>query len=126
MGKIYSDVMQRSFRTHTVLCFSKLHGENKAVAIVETCAAFSNTNGLMSNGATHFKNEVILQNTHTPFVAHRFIIRYCPWSYGAIEWLGKELTQVQTFGDFLSKQQWRLKDWVDLWPAVQSIIIASP
>lgn len=70
------------------IAFPTTNSEN-AAAIIEWCAAFRVPNGLMSDGPTHFKNEVVCLVTKGLKVPHHFTLPYCPWSNGAVERLGR-------------------------------------
>lgn len=77
-----------------LFAFPNTNSENAATSIFEWCAAFGVPNGLMSEGPTHFKNEVVRLVTKGLKIPHHFTLPYCPWSSSAVESLGKELLRV--------------------------------
>ena len=66
------------------LAFPNTLAENAATAVIEWCAVFGVPNGLMSDGPTQFRNEVVRLVTKGLKVPHHFTLPYCPWSNGAV------------------------------------------
>lgn len=105
-------------------CFPSTDAENAATAIIEWCSTFGVPNALMSDGPTHFKNEVVHMVTKILKVPHHFTLPYCPWSNGAVERLGRELLRV--LRSTLSELQMDHQEWPDLIPIVQSVLNNAP
>ena len=98
--------------------------QHAATAIIDWCSSFGVPNGLMSDGPTHFRNEVVRLVCKGLKVPHHFTLPYCPWSNGAVERLGKELIRVNRA--VLSELQMRHTEWPDILPLVQSVLNNSP
>ena len=78
----------------------------------------------MSDGPTHFKNEVLRQLSKALHTRHHFTTPYCPWNNGAVERLGKELLRVSRA--ILSELQLQHTSWPDLVPMFQLALNNSP
>lgn len=98
--------------------------EHAARAIKDWSAAFGVPNQQMSDGPTHFTNEVLGLVAKGLRVPHHFTLPYSPWSNGAVERLGKELLRV--FRSVVSELRLDHGEWPDLLPLVQSALNNAP
>lgn len=97
-----------------VLCFPNTDVENAAHAIIDCCAANGVSGGVMSDGATHFKNETIGLVSKGLKTPHHLTHPYCPWSNGAVDHLLRELLRV--LRSLISELQMENIEWPDLIP----------
>lgn len=124
-GMKYILMLKDSHSTHCWLFpFGNTSAENSARAIIEWCAAFGVSNGMMSDGPTNFLNEIVRRVCKGLKAPHHFTLPYTPWSNGSIERLGKELLRV--FRSVITELQLKFDEWPDLLPVVQSALNNAP
>lgn len=74
--------------------FSDASAENATRAIIDGCSAFGVASGLISDGATHFKNDTLRLVAKGLQVSYHFMLAYACWSNGGIARRGKALFRV--------------------------------
>ena len=62
-----------------------------ARAIMVWASIFGLPSWLISDGGSHFKNELIKELTDLVGVNHHITLPYCPWANGSVEVVGKDL-----------------------------------
>lgn len=103
---------------------SDTSADTAARAIIDWASAFGVPKSLMSDGPTHFKNEMVRLVAKGLKVPHHFTLPYSPWSNGSVERFGKELLLV--FRSVVSELQMQPKEWTDLVPLIQSVLNNAP
>lgn len=94
--------------------------ENAERYIIDWAIAFGIPKMLMSDGPTHLNNETVRLVSKFFKIPHHFYIPYSPWSYGAVERMGKELLLV--LRSVCNELQIRPEEWTDLLPFVKSVL----
>lgn len=104
-------------------CFPNTDTEIAATAITEWCFIFEVSSALMSYGPAHFKNDTAGLITKGLQVPHHSTLRYCLWSSGAGERLGRELVLVLRSTLFMLCMDHQA--WPDLIAVLRSVLNSS-
>lgn len=98
--------------------------DNAARTIIDWAPAFSVPKSLMSDGATHFKNEAIRLVSKDLKVPYHFAVPNCPRFNRTVERLGRQYLRV--FPYLVSEFQMRPGEWPDILPLVQRALNNAP
>eukprot|EP00918_Siedleckia_nematoides_P067010 GHVU01145769.1.p1 GENE.GHVU01145769.1~~GHVU01145769.1.p1 ORF type:complete len:533 (-),score=31.96 GHVU01145769.1:883-2481(-) len=61
------------------------NADTAALALYEWCRAYSQPLWLMTDGGSHFKNDVMTKFTKLYGIQHKITLPRCPWSNGSVE-----------------------------------------
>ena len=79
---------------------------------------------LVSDGGSHFKNEVVKELTRRYGITHHITLAYCPWSNGTVESMMSQV--IKTFRALLSEFRMKPEQWPELVNMVQAALNAAP
>ena len=75
---------------------------------------------IISDGAGHFKNDVMRELTHLLGINHHITLAYCPWANGSVEVVGRDL--LWTLRAVTSEFRSGLDEWDLVLPLVEFTI----
>ncbi|OWZ20622.1 hypothetical protein PHMEG_0004934 [Phytophthora megakarya] len=73
---------------------------------------------LISDTATHFKNELLTELCRYTQTQQDFTVAYCPWINGSVERINRDILQVLRV--MVLESRLRQEQWADLLPLVQA------
>ena len=95
-----------------------------ARAIITWSAQFGLPEWWISDGGSHFKNEVLRELAECLGVEHHITLAYCPWANGGVEVVGKDL--LWTCRALLSEFRSAVDEWDLVLPVVEFIVNHRP
>jgi hypothetical protein len=93
-------------------------------ALLQWSANFGIAKTWVSDGASHYVNEVVKLLSERLKVQHHIVVAHSPWANGTVETMMSQILRV--FRALLSEWRMHAEDWPLLVPIVQSILNHAP
>ncbi|KAE9096245.1 hypothetical protein PF006_g23829 [Phytophthora fragariae] len=94
------------------------------MAILDWNSRYSMPQLLISDTATHFKNQLLEELCHKTQMTQSFTLAYCPWINGSVERLNRDILQVLRV--ILLEYKVEQDNWAALLPLIQANLNHSP
>ena len=75
---------------------------------------------MISDGGSHFKNDLLKEFTQMLGIEHHITLAYCPWANGSVEVVGKDL--LWTTRSLTSEFRAAVEEWDLLLPLVEFVL----
>ncbi|GMF27503.1 unnamed protein product [Phytophthora lilii] len=95
-----------------------------AESILQWSMRFGMPKILISDTASHFKNELLAELCRCTHTEQNFMVAYCPWINGSIERINRDILQVLRV--MILEFKFKQAQWIDILPLVQANLNQTP
>ncbi|KAE9021062.1 hypothetical protein PF011_g5113 [Phytophthora fragariae] len=103
---------------------SSANAATSAMVILDWNSRYGMPQLLISDAATHFKNQLLEELCHKTQMTQSFTLAYCPWINGSVERLNRDILQVLRV--MLLEYKVEQDNWTALLPLIQANLNHSP